>query len=208
MDVHSQLIHAALQVYAEAGSRGATTRRIAEVAGVNEVTLFRHFGSKDSLVRRALEWVAAHALSLRLPAEPTDPGAELLAFCRAQHSALFQVRALVRRTMAEHEEHPEAAAVARHITAGIEHELRSYLERLRHGGFTTEPWETQIACAMLMGTLFADAVGRDCWPDRYPTPADEAVAGYVGLFRRALGIRDAVPAAVPAAVGLRRTHQE
>jgi AcrR family transcriptional regulator len=204
MDVRSQLIQAALQVYAEAGSRGATTRRIAEVAGVNEVTLFRHFGSKDALVRRALERVAEDALSVRLPAEPADPGAELLAFCVAQHRGLTQVRALVRRTMAEHQEHPEAASVAQHITAGIDKELRTYLERVRVAGFTRERWETRVACAMLLGTLFADAVGRDCLPDRYPTPAEDAVAGYVGLFCRALG----VAAAVPAPVRRRRTHQE
>jgi AcrR family transcriptional regulator len=195
MNVNAQLIQAALQVYAESGSRGATTRRIAEVAGVNEVTLFRHFGSKEALVRRALEWVGEHALAVRLPVEPLDPGEELLAFCRAQHRGLFQVRALVRRTMAEHEEHPEAAAVARQITAGIEAELRSYLERLRAAGLTTEPWDGQTAVAMLMGTLFADAVGRDCMPDRYPTHPEEAVAGYVVLFCRALGVRGAIAAA-------------
>ena len=50
----SRLLEAALEVVAERGMRGATTRRISERAGVNEVTLFRHFGSKSALVASAL----------------------------------------------------------------------------------------------------------------------------------------------------------
>lgn len=50
----SRLLRAALDEVAERGLRGATTRRIAERAGVNEVTLFRHFGSKSALVAEAL----------------------------------------------------------------------------------------------------------------------------------------------------------
>jgi AcrR family transcriptional regulator len=53
-EVREQLLQAALRVYAVAGVRGATTRRIAHEAGVNEVTLLRHFGSKDTLLQEAL----------------------------------------------------------------------------------------------------------------------------------------------------------
>lgn len=44
----SRLLKAALEVFAEAGIAGATTKAIARMAGVNEVTLFRHFHSKNS----------------------------------------------------------------------------------------------------------------------------------------------------------------
>ena len=54
MTVRDQLLAAAARLYAEAGYRGATTRRIAVKAGVNEITLFRHFGSKDALIREAI----------------------------------------------------------------------------------------------------------------------------------------------------------
>lgn len=39
----TRLIEAGSQVFASLGVQGATTREIARVAGVNEVTLFRHF---------------------------------------------------------------------------------------------------------------------------------------------------------------------
>lgn len=194
MDVRDQLIHAALHVYSQGGSRGATTRRIAELAAVNEVTLFRHFGSKDALISAALGWLAARALALRLPEQPSNPRAELTAFCRTHHRGIYENRALIRKTMAEFEEHPEGAAVAREITAGIERELQGYLSRLRRAGRAGGRWRIGTATAMLMGTLFADAVGRDCMPERYPASADQAVAEYVELFLRAVG---ATPASRP-----------
>ena len=44
-----RLLKAALKVFSQKGYRGATTRAIAREAGVNEVTLFRHFGAKQHL---------------------------------------------------------------------------------------------------------------------------------------------------------------
>ncbi|MFE4107064.1 TetR family transcriptional regulator [Almyronema epifaneia] len=50
-----RLIQAALQLFAAQGITETTTRQIADIAGVNEVTLFRHFGSKHGLLLAVLE---------------------------------------------------------------------------------------------------------------------------------------------------------
>ena len=42
-------LDAALGLFVERGYKGATTRAIAERAGVNEVTLFRLFGTEQGL---------------------------------------------------------------------------------------------------------------------------------------------------------------
>ncbi|OPX58786.1 MAG: putative DNA-binding transcriptional regulator [Methanomassiliicoccales archaeon PtaB.Bin215] len=52
---------AAFALFAERGFDGTTTRAIAERAGVNEVTIFRTFGSKEALFRQ----VAMEMLPLR-----------------------------------------------------------------------------------------------------------------------------------------------
>lgn len=187
LSIKEQLVEAALRVYAEAGGRGATTKRIAEAAGVNEVTLFRHFGSKDALIRIALDRCADQALSVRLPEVPADARRELLDFCLAHHRGMYRMRSLIRKTMAEFEEHPEASAMSRRVTAGVERELREYLNKLRGSGLAGGEWCISAATALLMGVLFADALGRDCMPDRYPRSADESVAEYVELFVRAIG---------------------
>ncbi|MBD2260926.1 TetR/AcrR family transcriptional regulator [Pseudanabaena sp. FACHB-2040] len=50
-----RLVQTALQLFAQQGVTTTTTRQIADVAGVNEVTLFRHFGSKHGLLLAVLE---------------------------------------------------------------------------------------------------------------------------------------------------------
>jgi hypothetical protein len=42
---------------------------------------------------------------------------------------------------------------------------------------------------MLMGTLFADAMGRDVMPDLFGPDPDQAVEHYVDLLLRAIGAR-------------------
>jgi AcrR family transcriptional regulator len=46
----ARLLAAAARIFARDGLTGATTRAIAREAGVNEVTLFRHFQTKDRLL--------------------------------------------------------------------------------------------------------------------------------------------------------------
>jgi AcrR family transcriptional regulator len=49
------LLEATLKLISEKGYLGATTREIAQEAGVTELTLFRHFGSKEQLFAELLK---------------------------------------------------------------------------------------------------------------------------------------------------------
>lgn len=49
------ILDAALKTIVEHGYSGATTRQIAENAGINEVTLFRRFGNKKNILLAAVE---------------------------------------------------------------------------------------------------------------------------------------------------------
>lgn len=53
-EVRGRLLSAAREAFAASGFGGATTRDIAERAGVAEVLLFRHFGSKAGLFEQAV----------------------------------------------------------------------------------------------------------------------------------------------------------
>jgi AcrR family transcriptional regulator len=54
-DRRQQILDVASGIFARKGYQGATTREIAEEAGVNEALLFRHFPSKESLYWTMLE---------------------------------------------------------------------------------------------------------------------------------------------------------
>lgn len=100
----ARLLEAALELLLERGYRGATTRAIAQRAGVNEVTLFRHFGSKRALLREALD-------RLRPSLAPPSPGKSLEADLRALLEAylrfLEEEGSLVLHLIPELLRHPE-----------------------------------------------------------------------------------------------------
>jgi AcrR family transcriptional regulator len=54
-DTSKRLLEATLKLISEKGYIGSTTREIAQEAGVTELTLFRHFGSKERLFEELLK---------------------------------------------------------------------------------------------------------------------------------------------------------
>jgi AcrR family transcriptional regulator len=188
MSVRDQLLDAAARLYAEAGYRGATTRRIATEAGVNEITLFRHFGSKDVLIREAITRAGPSRVPDMLPESPREPFREVRDWAKAHLAELRERRSLIRTCMGEIEEHPGIFSLENSPLALAAKALGRYLRRLRERGIAKAPFDEVAASAMLMGVLFADAMGRDIMPDMYRNDPDEALDQYVRLFLRSIGV--------------------
>lgn len=183
------ILNAAAEVFAQHGFRGSTTRRIADAASVNEVTIFRYFGSKDALLQEAISCSAGTAFAHHLPSEPVDPERELGEWCTTLVKHLHARRAMTRKVMAEMEERPEMTPCAVQAPARATHELCSYFRKLRSNGFTDEDFDEIGAATMLRGALFHDAMARDMMPDVFPKPASKAAARYAQLILRAIGVR-------------------
>ncbi|AHG89551.1 regulatory protein TetR [Gemmatirosa kalamazoonensis] len=168
LDNRARILDAAARVYAEFGYRGATTRRIAVAAGVNEVTLFRTFGSKAALIDEAVRCCAASSVASRsaLPELPVDPERELTEWAGALLQHLRETRSLMRKSMSEVEERPDMAPC---MAAGVSlaaDELRTYMRRLGELGFVD--WRA-------LGTDDVDADGSDDGSDDPgPRSADRA----------------------------------
>lgn len=198
-----RILEAAAQVYGAHGFRGATTRRIAEAAGVNEVTLFRIFGSKAALIDEAIRFGASRSDVPTLPAEPGDVAVELTAWAEGIHAHMVSMRAMIRTCMSEMSERPEMSGAACEGPSWAHDALRHYLHRAQRTGRVAPHAELNVVASMLMGALFSDAMGRDVMPSVYP-PADEAVGAYVRVLAPALGLA-AAPAATPRRGPARRT---
>jgi AcrR family transcriptional regulator len=186
-----QILTAAARLYGEHGFRGTTTRRIAEEAGVNEVTIFRLFGSKAALLDAAIR-ANAQLHSIGLPEDPSDPVAELSRWATAEHRAMTECRAMIRTAMGELEERPSAPACVAEGPAGAHHQLREYLRTLMRRGLVAPDTSIDVAAAMLMGALFSDAIGRDMMPSLFPHSASDAPAAYVRLTLAAIGFNHGV----------------
>jgi AcrR family transcriptional regulator len=186
MDPRELLLAATARVITKEGWRAATTRHIAEVAGVNEVTLFRHFGSKDVLMREAMEWHASKAPIPPLPAEPGDARAELVTWAQLHYAHLLDVRGHIRRTIGEFEADPQLASWSRRVSRRLHQDFVTYVARLREQGRTSGAWDQRAATSLLLGALFADAINRDFIPDQLPEPVENVPRQYVELFLAAI----------------------
>ena len=197
MNHREQLLQAAVRVYSEVGYRGATTRRIASEAGVNEITLFRHFGSKDALLREAINRAEHAVVEPALPELPEAPFAEVLEWARRYITGLRERRALIRTCMGEIEEHPGLIPPEDSPPAKAAKHLCRYLVRLRELEYAKADFDELAASALLMGALFADSMGRDVIPDMYSNQPEEALREYVRLFLRGIGVEQSDSAGDP-----------
>lgn len=67
------IVAAALKAFAKKGVEASTTREIADAAATTERTLFKHFGSKDALVRSVVEQVSLEFMRDRTFARVHEP---------------------------------------------------------------------------------------------------------------------------------------
>jgi AcrR family transcriptional regulator len=200
MERRQELLRAAARVYARHGYRGSTTRRIANEAGVNEITIFRQFGTKDTLIHEAIASCGMGGPLAELPKVPVDPQSELQQWAATLRSHICANRVLMRRCMSEREEHPQLSASANRGPMRATAEVQDYIGRLQAHEFIKGNVNSKAAAAMLIGTIFSDAMGRDAMPDIYPNPPAAAIAQYTTLFLRAIGVvSPANPGTHPAA---------
>jgi AcrR family transcriptional regulator len=190
-----EILTAAANVFAQHGFRGSTTRRIADAAGVNEITIFRQFGSKEALIREAMQHMTQSAGLEALPETPVDPERELTEWGNAYIQHMRLRSSIIRKTMGEIEERPEMSECATYIPRRASSELCLYFMALKRDGWVTEKFDAKSAAAMLMGAIFSDAMGRDMMPDVFPQPEEKAAQTYTRLLLRSLGVE----------IGARRT---
>jgi AcrR family transcriptional regulator len=188
MDIRDRILDAAKKVYAQHGFRGATTRLIAIEAGVNEVTLFRTFGSKAALFEALMQAHVAASPIPDLPDIPLDPEREMTEWCSAILHHLRENRAIIRTSFGEMEDRPAAAVLICEGPNCAGAILSGYAQRLQTTGVAADDADTSTAVAMLMSSMIGDAISRDVMPTAFPQPESEAPARYVRVFMRALGV--------------------
>jgi len=189
MDTRTAILNAAVQVFSQHGFRGSTTRRIADAAAVNEVTIFRYFGSKEALLQEAISASEEKVFSNSLPAKPVAPLSELADWSAAVVSHLKGRSSVIRKCMGELEERPELTARASEFPTRATNDLCTYFRELKSLGFTHDEFEPTVASSMLIAALFHDAMSREMMPAIFPNPADSAPLKYAEFVLRAIGVK-------------------
>jgi AcrR family transcriptional regulator len=102
-----QIYRAVMQVVAERGYSGATTKQMADAADVSEVTIFRKYGSKQELVKQAISSIINHT-DLASAAQYTgDINADLTRVVQAYQDSAVKHGDFVSALFLEMSRHPE-----------------------------------------------------------------------------------------------------
>lgn len=192
-ETHEKILDVTLRLYADRGYLGTTTRRVAEEAGVNEVTLFRHFGSKDALIRSAIEAVAVRSGAM-LDADDPDHDAELRRWVRLVFAHYHGRRNLICQVMADMVQYPDMAPRVCDDTNQEFNQLDAFLSLLMVRGILPplEEVARKTTAGALFGGIFTHAMWRDYIPDI--PPVEPVLEGYVDAFWRAARAPWAEPA--------------
>ncbi|EJW19271.1 TetR/AcrR family transcriptional regulator [Paenibacillus alvei] len=96
LDSKSRLMLAAIDLMAEKGYKGVSTKEIASAAGVSEMTLFRNFGSKLNLLENAVDRYHYSVEMTRIFNETVtwDLGKDLLGISQMYHEIMDRNRKL------------------------------------------------------------------------------------------------------------------
>lgn len=151
----ARILAAAERVFAEQGLDAATTRGIAEAAGVNEVTLFRRFGSKAALLAAVVSKTFAPKAEAESLFRTGSLRGDLEAFARRYEELLREHLLMVRTCVGEIHRHREYET---RVLQSIFEPLRAALiERLQQEASATSP----AILADLLSAMIFTAVLRD-----------------------------------------------
>jgi AcrR family transcriptional regulator len=182
-----RILEAAGRVYAKHGFRGATTRLIAAEAGVNEVTLFRTFGSKGALLEAVLEQNDFCSEVSLLPDPPVQPEEELTGWVSEHMERIKELRPMLIQAISELDERPEVAEFACRGRDEVHEILTRYSSALQRDGHADPEADVFAAVTMLISSVMGDAMGRPMVPQSFP-PVEEAPRRYVRCFLRSIGV--------------------
>jgi AcrR family transcriptional regulator len=183
-ETRQRILQAAAQVFAEKGYARATTRALARAAGINEVTLFRHFGSKENLFAAIIDEYAASALTASLAGKLTgDYEEDLLTMGHHLLEAVFERGDAVRMMLCEAAHFPEVGRALAQNPRQLRQALAAYLEGKVADG-QVRPLHAELAAQAFWGMFFAYAIslGLLAEPVAPPVSNDELIAQFVDIF--------------------------
>jgi AcrR family transcriptional regulator len=191
-NTRNRIMQAASQLFSEKGYAGTTTRSIAKRAGVNEVTLFRHFGTKDRLAKEIMDQFGGMAiagnlesmLSGNLREDLTIIGHVLMKVMTERNDAM-------RMAICEAKNFPEF----QEVVAENPRQLRRMLARYFKGQMETNKiyhGHPEVLAQAFLGMFFSYTVLQGFLLDSLEpdVSTEEVVEQFVALFVRGVVIHE------------------
>jgi AcrR family transcriptional regulator len=187
-----RILAAAELVFSRDGFQGATTREIAREAGVSEVTLFRHFHSREQLLRATLEY-GCEAFDALIEPEKIWRGQlpdGLESYICDIYSVVKQREAIVRAFIGEARLWPEAIRrLLQEFMLNRKARLVAALQRAQDGGFVRKEVDVSAAADFIRDSIHS-AMLRHTLYHTDPQTIDAHLRGVTDIFYRGIKASD------------------
>ncbi len=171
-----RLFETVRKLWVERGYSGTTTKKIAELAGVNEATLFRRYGGKAELVTSAIR-EALQTVPLRRLDATDDVERDLQAIVEAYGETDRQVGTVFPLLLLEVSRHPELRAALDAAWQNIGFVTRMIEHHQARGALREEPALTTLTA--LIGPLFIVGLVGRVRPQRPTLDVERHVAAFL-----------------------------
>jgi AcrR family transcriptional regulator len=160
---HRRLLDAARAEFGEKGIEAATTRGIAERAGCNEVTLFRHFESKQKLLAAVVQETSEQFLAFcECQGDFSgNPREDLARFARVYSESLERCEGMARALIGEGRRRPTLVKeLIGDVLEPFHRSIASYLDLRKKDGLVRESLDTMAFAEVFTSTLMGGLLRR------------------------------------------------
>jgi AcrR family transcriptional regulator len=157
LTTNEKILETGLRLFSEKGYLGATTREIAREAGITEVTLFRHFPSKEKLLEEVISTYSfLPALKGLLPEIGNLPYEQALSLIARRFMQTLRLRKdMIRIMNSEMHRHPEKLRkIYQSFIGELYRTLASYFAEMQMRGALRD-FDAELAGRALLGGVFS-----------------------------------------------------
>jgi AcrR family transcriptional regulator len=183
-----RLLDAAAETFARDGIRGATTREIARKAEVNEVTLFRHFKSKEQLLRAVLQRGLASEVAMmdQHSSWKENLRESMEKYARHYYSHVEKKEGIARAFLAEAQILPKSMqAMIAEVIRPVRERLVLILTDAQRAGVVRQEVNVECALDAFKNTLYAGMLRQGVYLPRNYT-MDAYISTVVDIFVRGI----------------------
>lgn len=185
-DTRGRILQAASDLFSQKGYAGTTTRAIAKKAGVNEVTLFRHFGSKENLAREIMNQFGGLAIAENLESHLSgNYRKDLLLIGGMMLKVMTERNEAMRMAICESNNFPEFREIVAENPRQLRQMLARYFQNMMkkkeiHAG------HPELLAQAFLGMFFSTTVLQGFLLDNLQPEVgpDEIVSQFVEIFVR------------------------
>ncbi len=162
-DTRRRLIDAARAEFSDKGIEAATTRGIAERAGCNEVTIFRHFESKQNLLAAVVQDTSDEFASYCACRGDFsgDPKVDLQRFAEVYNRSLERCEGMARALVGESRRRPTLCKeLVGDVILPFHRTIACYLDQRKTEGLVREDLNTMAFAEVFTSSLFGGLLRR------------------------------------------------